>query len=120
MGWSLWYVMEMQARAAYYRELVRDNPGVTVLETSARAASDPENARPFLDAIQPQQKTGITIPERQNATEDWRISEAQREQFEAMCAKVRGDPEDTGRQFFRQGHRLATASASRRRAGVSG
>lgn len=113
-GAILWYVLEMRARGAYYRELLRERPGVAFVETGPEALREPAEARRVLGALldgEPPAQPAIPPP-RNDGQSRTVTTEAERAQFDQVYARVQGDAEQMGRQFFEQGRGLAHGSVA--------
>lgn len=110
-GGCLWYVLEIRARAAYYRELTRDMPDCSMLATDASKLSQKESADKFLADLCLETKERLFIPERKNVTGKWRLSKEEIKYFERFISLVQADPEKLGQSFYSKGYRLGKGPA---------
>ena len=69
-GMRLWYGCEMRARAAYYRNLLGDSPGLSFLEASLESLGKERNLRALFNALGEgcQRAGALSIPARRNAS----------------------------------------------------
>jgi hypothetical protein len=108
MGHSLWYVLEMRARAEYYKNIIQNDPRIEWITTSARELSSTEQASYFLQSIQNTHTvTTPIIPEKKNQTQQSRITEAQRQKLLSIYRGLNGNPEELGQWFYDSGRRLS-------------
>lgn len=105
-GCSLWYVLEIRARAAYYNQLVRGMPRCEIIQTSAKDLSDPVAAQKVLSSLLDTSVDRVNIPERKNATGKWRLSSKEKQGFAQFLPRVKADPAAMGEAFYAAGYRL--------------
>jgi hypothetical protein len=97
MGFSIWYVLEMRARAAYYKKITQHDNRIEWFTASARELSDYEHAVSFLQSIQDNDYApDATIPEKKNQSRQWRITKEQRNKLISIYQNLNGNPEELG------------------------
>lgn len=108
MGCALWYVYEMQARAAYYRRLLAGRPGINVIDVTLDDIAGPQGAEMLLRRMGVVREPGeIRVPEPQNETKSWVHGDDEKERLAKMIERIGIDVEKAGADFFRSGRRLA-------------
>jgi hypothetical protein len=108
MGFSIWYVLEMRARAAYYKKITQHDKRIEWITTSARELSDYEHAVSFLQSIQDNYDIpDPIIPEKKNQSRQWRITKAQRNKLISIYQNLNGNPEELAQWFYDSGRRLS-------------
>jgi len=111
MGYALWYVLEMKARAAFYAEMVDELPAVKFVRTSPDELGGAEGATRFLEAVT-DMAANPTIPGKANATGRWGLTDRQEALLAWLIENVKCDPFEEGARFFHDGFRLADASVA--------
>ena len=108
IGYSLWYVLEMRARAAYYKKITQDDSRIEWITTSASKLSNTEQACHFMQNIQDNYDISHPIiPEKKHQTSHWNITNQQRNKLSSIYQSLNGDPEKLGEWFYDSGQRLS-------------
>ncbi len=119
-GSALWYVDEMQARAAYYKLLVDDIAGVSLLSTTTAAMASDDGARKLLSFVTGSPIDGtITRPKPQNQSTKWHFEDAEKDKISALIETMDRDPKTLGEEFFNSGRRLSDPGKRRLRIQVT-
>jgi len=105
-GSALWYVIEMQVRAAYYRRLVSEMPGVTFLDTSLEDIATEAGAARLLDAVAPDRPETVQIPPPANTLSDVFFGDEDKRKVEDLVRRVTWDAEEIAGRYFASGRRL--------------
>lgn len=117
LGCALWYVYEMQARAAYYRRLLAGRPDVNVIDVTLDDIAGPKGAEMLLKRMGVVREPGeIRVPEPQNETKTWVYGDAEKERLAKMVERIGVDVEKVAADFFRSGRRLANGGPDAKRA----
>ncbi len=106
-GSCLWYVMEMRARAAYYRRLLAQQPNLTFHKVNLEdIAAEPGAAR-LLDALGLEPVSPLPeLPGRQNASQDELFNRFHRLEMRAMIADHPFDPDELAEAYLESGRRI--------------
>lgn len=109
MGKALWYVIEMQVRASYYRRLLSQMEGVEFvsLDLSELHPSQTGGKR-VLEAILGAAPQDIVWPEKSNVLQDEMFGEDIRAQCDNLVARFPFDADDLASQYWDAGRRLGT------------
>lgn len=105
-GLALWYLLEVEFRAAYYRERYGDEPGVSFHAADLDDLNDPSNATALLSAIRGEPLVErVIIPEKKNVSEAPKPPEEGHRRFlEKIVAATEGlSSESTAREFVGEG-----------------
>ncbi len=109
-GSAIWYVAEMRARSAYYRELVRKEiPGILYHEVELEDLVTREGALALLQGIGFGSEE-TNLPGKKNETKQHCFGETEKEAARKIFNHRWGDPEGLGLEFYRSGRRLSQAS----------
>jgi hypothetical protein len=103
-GLRLWYLMEIEYRAAYYRERYQGSPGVHFHQADIEQLNDPVQARALLMGIDRGQTPGeLIIPDPVNVSNHGQQPDLQTIQtLERLVAGTRNmDPSATARDYVR-------------------
>lgn len=102
----LWYVMEIQARQAYYEALLVDRGGVEVHRHDLGELRGEDGAHRLLADLGCPTET-VALPAPSNATpQRRRLGDKERAAIAGLVAAVPGDAAELGREFHAQGLRL--------------
>ena len=107
-GSALWYVIEMEVRAAYYRRLVANMPNVVFHDTSLEQIVCEDGARALLAAVTGTSPEAVTIPPPANELKNHHFGEDVHAQVAAMLDRVKWNAEELADAYFDAGRRLAT------------
>ena len=107
-GVCLWYLFEVRARAAYYRQLFAGRPGLIFHRLDLADLQDAAALGTFLDAVSGGALPGpCRLPERQNRGKNKpAFPPREVELLRRMVTEIRFDPEATAQAFIAQGRRL--------------
>ncbi|HMB77507.1 MAG TPA: hypothetical protein VKN76_13995 [Kiloniellaceae bacterium] len=107
-GVCLWYLFEVRARAAYYRQLFAARPGVVFHRLDLTALQDEAAMTAFLSAVSGHAlPKPCRLPERQNLGQNKpSFAPKEVELLRRMASEIRFDPEATARDYIDQGRRL--------------
>ncbi len=95
LGYALWYVHEMRARAQYYRQCLADQPNIHFHEVDLAELAQGEGAGALLAAINPGEHHGqLQRPPRVNASHQWHLGDKERQQLEQLVKGARVDYEN--------------------------
>ncbi len=95
LGYALWYVHEMQARAEYYRRCLVGQPNIHFHEVDLTDLTKVEGAKTLLTAINPDsQCEQPRIPEQANASQQWHLGEKERQTLQQLVRGARVDYEN--------------------------
>lgn len=106
-GGAIWYVIEMETRAAYYRRLVANRPGIDVHATSLEEIVTEEGAAALLAAITGERPAEVTLSPPANELQQTHYPEALRDEIARMLGSLKWDPEALAETYFSSGRRLA-------------
>lgn len=113
-GSAIWYVAEMRARSAYYRELVREEvPSVMFHEVALEELVTRTGAFALLRNLG-FGSGEVSLPGKKNETKQQCFGEKEREIARKIFEHRWENPEGLGLEFFQSGRRLANASAAER------
>lgn len=107
-GSALWYVIEMQVRAAYYRRLTAEMPHVTIHDTSLEEIITEDGAATLIAAVTGQAPDKLEIPPPANTLKDEVLPETTRDQVRTMVDGARWDADAIAASYWDSGRRLAT------------
>ena len=109
IGYCLWYVDEMFARAEYYKLLITELPGVTIHEVDLSQITKTEGAFALIAALGglPGNRQPV-IPSPKNETVNWDANEAKRTQIEKLADRIKSDPLAHARNYYDKGLRLSS------------
>jgi len=107
-GSAIWYVIEMQARAAYYRRLLAERPNVVFHQTSLEEIAEEAGARRLLEAVAGEAPAAITVPPPANVHKRWFFGEEDHRKLASLVERFKWNPEDLAAAYFDAGRRLAT------------
>jgi len=102
----LWYVMEIQARQAYYEALLAEREDVRVVRCDLGDLRREDGARKLLADLG-RETDAVDLPAPSNATpRQRRLDDEARETIARLVAAVPGGAAELGREFHAQGLRL--------------
>ncbi len=105
-GLRLWYLMEVEFRAAYYKERYQGVPGVYFHKADIDELNDVNKAAAILSALHGQHRTeGVVVPGKKNVSEASKTPDADHLRvLEKLVAGARSlDPRATAREYVSQG-----------------
>lgn len=106
-GRALWYVIEMRARAAYYRQLMEGTPGIRFHAADLERLVEPAGAEALLRAMGFAQSPSVDCPPPRNEGGASFFGEEDRANLARLVARFAFDEEDLARRFIASGRRLA-------------
>lgn len=112
VGCAIWYVTEMRARGAYYRQLLGEGGRVRFHEIDLAELATEAGAERLLSAVPVARRDRLTMPPRANAGTSIVFEDSHRDRLQKMVAHLARDYEQLGEDFYRSGKRLATPSLS--------
>lgn len=107
-GYAIWYVVEMEARMAYYRMLLEDRPNVTFHQTSLEEIATQGGAKQLIEVISGDAPDEVNIPPPANQQKRWSFGEDAREKIAKLLQANKWDAEKLAGSYFDAGARLAT------------
>lgn len=108
-GSALWYVIEMQTRAAYYRRLLADMPGVQFVDVDLSELKEGAGGgERVLHAILDAPAEQITWPGAKNEGRDIMFPETDREKIGKIIERLDFDADALAENYFASGRRLAS------------
>jgi len=111
VGAALWYVVEMLARAEYYRLVYEQQAGVVFHDVDLDDIVTQEGAGRLLASLGADAGPGnVRIPSKQNETTSWVLDDETRSNAERLVNEVQFDARALADTFVRQGRRLASPS----------
>ena len=108
VGSAIWYVIEMETRAAYYSRLVAGRPNVILHRTSLEEITTEDGARRLMEAITGEQPGSVTMPPPANELKRTHFGEEVRERIAEAMERVKWNAEEIAEGYFAAGRRLAT------------
>lgn len=105
-GLRLWYLMEIEFRATYFRMRYENQPGVCFHAVDIEDLNDPVKAGEFISKVTDEDVAGsVRVPEKINITQEKVPPEpAALEQLKALVTGTRGlDAVATAREYIREG-----------------
>lgn len=106
-GRALWYVVEMRVRAAYYRQLLADTPGLRFHVTDLPSIAHARGAGELLEAMDLAPDAAVVCPRPRNESGAPFFGEDEREKLDKLCARFAFDEEDLAATYIRLGKRLS-------------
>ena len=106
-GRALWYVVEMRVRAAYYRQLMSDIPGLRFHETDLPSIANSRGAGELLEAMDLSPDAAPVCPRPRNESGDPFFGEDERSKLDKLCARFAFDEEELAATYIRLGKRLS-------------
>jgi hypothetical protein len=105
-GLRLWYGCEMRARAAYYRLLLADTPGLSFLDASLESLASEQGVSALLSALgeERQQAGGLSLPARRNVSGD--TVQGADEPIARVVQEMQFDPVRIASAYIAHGYRL--------------
>lgn len=105
-GVAFWYLLEIAARAAYYRTILVDR--ATFHEVDLAEIVEPEGAAALLTALGRPPAGAVKVPPPQNVgrAAPSNGDAAERQSLEKLVAAVKADPADLASAFLDAGRRL--------------
>lgn len=97
-GVALWYVLEMKARAAYYRKRIAQETRFRCIEATAPELREPEFTGRLLEEVSGRAVCGpVKIPKPQNTTPaaQWHVPPAARHEFDRAWSVACGAIQQT-------------------------
>lgn len=113
-GRALWYVIEMCARAAHYRQLMQGTRAVRFHTVDLERLVEPAGARKLLDVMDLAPSSPVDCPPPRNEGMTSFFGEQERESLARLVARFPFDEEDLARRFITSGRRLAHGAVARR------
>lgn len=118
-GSAIWYVAEMKARTAYYRELVREEmPEIHFHDVLLENLVTGEGASSLLRKLGYESET-TRLPGKENATKQECFGESDKELARSIFERRWGDPEAIGVSYFESGKRLSQGPTAPKAAQVN-
>jgi len=110
-GKSIWYFNEVFARQAYYRELLSDVAGVTVLHANLSDISRPAGAAKLLEQLTGEvcEMSGVIVPPSMNASKQVYFNDNVKRDIKKLFENLWIDPDTAGWEYFQSGRRLGAA-----------
>jgi len=109
LGNALWYVIEMQARAAYYRLLTAEMDHVDFLDTSLEEITTDAGAKQLLECVTGTAPEEVKMPPPANELGSaLHFGAEEKEKVQTFVSRIAWDAEDMALKFFNSGRRLAT------------
>lgn len=105
-GLRLWYLMEIEFRATYFKMCYENRPGIHFHAVDIENLNDPEKAREIISKVSPEALSGsVTIPEKVNVSPETGPPDRDvLHQLEALVAGTEAlDPVATAREYIREG-----------------
>ena len=112
-GRALWYIIEMRARAAYYRHLMADRAGIRFHGVDLGDIAAPAGAQALFDAMELAPARPVSCPPPRNETAQNFFGEREKEALARLVARFAFDEEELGLSYYRSGRRLSAGRASR-------
>lgn len=109
-GLRAWYVCEMAARAAYYRRLLEDTPGVRFVSVRIEDLREAPGARALLTTLGVAETVAPDLPPKRNTSPAWGDDRAADERVQALFTELNFDAERVAAEYFERGYRLGTAA----------
>lgn len=106
IGCALWYVIEMRARAEYYRILLADRANIIFHEVAMEEVTRTDGAAKLLAALGAA-PAAIRMPGRVNANPASALSEQGQQQIRELAGRFTFDAAELARSWYDYGNRLA-------------
>ncbi len=95
LGYALWYVHEMRARAQYYRRCLADQSNIHFHEVDLAELTQDEGGKALLAAIDPRKQSDrLHCPERANASPQWHLGDKERQTLRQLVQGAQVDYEN--------------------------
>ena len=108
-GSAMWYVIEMQTRAAYYKRLLSDAPGVDFVEVDLSELREGSGGgERVLKAVLGEDPASVSWPDAQNEARDQLFPDKDRETIAAIIERLNFDAEKLAGDYWDSGRRLAS------------
>lgn len=109
-GAALWYVVEMQARAEYYKLLLEGAPNLRFVNAALEDIAISAGADQLLSTLTGRAVKDAVVPGRANELRSHRLSEAARDNLHGLVRRTNFDPAALARVFFESGRRLGSGN----------
>lgn len=105
-GHALWYIIEMQCRAEYYRQLFSDDPVLKFHSIALEDIAVKQGAKSFLSELTGTEFSDCNMPEKINETKQIVFGDKERNLCLDLIKRFTFDPSSLAEDYIRAGNRL--------------
>jgi hypothetical protein len=107
-GVCLWYICEVMARTAYYRQILAGNDRVVFHDAALESLADPETVSALLDGLHmPRATANLAIPRKVNESPPhFRLTPDEAARIDVVIEKYPFDPDALARDYVENGGSL--------------
>ncbi len=106
-GTTVWYILEVRARAAYYQAMVEGHPRIKVHRIDLDELAKPKGVIRLIRGIEGNIPKEIVMPPPKNENpKGLTLSKEEMNSLDRVLGTMRGDPAQLGREWYEAGRRL--------------